>query len=146
MPGEPGADPGAALVGVGVPQVASGSGAGFAVRGEVIERTGVDTFHIEQGSFTTCRCPPESERAPWEIDVTIDGADCGWLGLGPVAGAILPPVNAAAEGDRMLVIGVRRPGTADARVAGLRLRYESGGVVFESVLNWYLVLREPGTE
>lgn len=32
MPGEPGADPGAALVGVGVAQVASGSGAGFAVR------------------------------------------------------------------------------------------------------------------
>jgi hypothetical protein len=46
----------------------------------------------------------------------------------------------------MLVIGVRRPGPADARVAGLRLRYESGGVIFESVLNWYLVLRGPGTE
>jgi LPS-assembly protein len=38
---------------------------GFAVRGEVIERTGVDTFRIEQGRFTTCRCPPESSRAPW---------------------------------------------------------------------------------
>ncbi len=55
---------------------------GFAVRGEVIERTGVDTFRIEQGSFTTCRCPPESERRPWEIDVEDANLELGGYAVG----------------------------------------------------------------
>jgi len=55
---------------------------GFAVRGEVIERTGVDTFHIEQGSFTTCRCPPEAERRPWEIDVAEADLELGGYAVG----------------------------------------------------------------
>jgi len=42
---------------------------GFSVRGDVIRRTGVDVFDVENGSFTTCRCPPESQRRPWEIEV-----------------------------------------------------------------------------
>ncbi|MGH7290360.1 MAG: LPS-assembly protein LptD, partial [Myxococcota bacterium] len=42
---------------------------GFSVTGEVIQRTGVDTFKIENGNFTTCRCPPENSRRPWEIEV-----------------------------------------------------------------------------
>jgi lipopolysaccharide assembly outer membrane protein LptD (OstA) len=55
---------------------------GFAVRGEVIERTGVDTFRIEQGSFTTCRCPPETERHPWEIDVKDADLELGGYAVG----------------------------------------------------------------
>jgi lipopolysaccharide assembly outer membrane protein LptD (OstA) len=55
---------------------------GFAVRGDIIERTGVDTFHIEQGSFTTCRCPPESERRPWEIDVKDADLELGGYAVG----------------------------------------------------------------
>ena len=55
---------------------------GFAVRGEVIERTGVDTFHIEDGSFTTCHCPPESGRRPWEIDVEDADLELGGYAVG----------------------------------------------------------------
>ncbi len=55
---------------------------GFAVRGEVIERTGVDTFRVEQGSFTTCRCPPGSERRPWEIDVEDADLELGGYAVG----------------------------------------------------------------
>ena len=50
---------------------------GFQVRGEVIERTGVDTFQIERGNFTTCRCPPESERRPWEIETKDASVEIG---------------------------------------------------------------------
>ena len=55
---------------------------GFVVSGDVIERTGVDTFHIEQGRFTTCRCPPESERRPWEIDVEDADLEVGGYAVG----------------------------------------------------------------
>ncbi|MEX2205152.1 MAG: LPS assembly protein LptD [Myxococcota bacterium] len=55
---------------------------GFAVRGEVIERTGVDTFRVEQGSFTTCRCPPESKRRPWEIEVEDADLELGGYAVG----------------------------------------------------------------
>ena len=41
---------------------------GLAVRGEVIERTGVDTYRIENGNFSSCRCSPDKERRPWEIE------------------------------------------------------------------------------
>jgi hypothetical protein len=47
---------------------------GFIVNGEVIERTGVDTFEIERGNFTTCRCPPEDERRPFAW-VSLDPGD-----------------------------------------------------------------------
>jgi lipopolysaccharide assembly outer membrane protein LptD (OstA) len=55
---------------------------GFAVSGEVIERTGVDTFRVEQGSFTTCRCPPGSERKPWEIEVEDANLEVGGYAIG----------------------------------------------------------------
>ncbi len=55
---------------------------GFAVRGEVIERTGVDTFHIEQGTFTTCRCPPEGGRRPWEIEIADANLELGGYAIG----------------------------------------------------------------
>jgi LPS-assembly protein len=50
---------------------------GFLVNGEVIERTGVDTFQIERGNFTTCRCPPDTERRPWEIDAKEASVEVG---------------------------------------------------------------------
>ena len=55
---------------------------GFAVRGDVIERTGIDTFHIERGSFTTCRCPPEAGRRPWEIEVEDANLELGGYAVG----------------------------------------------------------------
>jgi lipopolysaccharide assembly outer membrane protein LptD (OstA) len=55
---------------------------GFAVRGDVIRRTGVDTYEVENGSFTTCRCPPESERRPWEIEVEDASVELGGYAVG----------------------------------------------------------------
>ncbi|HXX47324.1 MAG TPA: LPS assembly protein LptD [Myxococcota bacterium] len=40
---------------------------GVSVRGEVIERTGVDTYHIENANFSSCHCSPDKERRPWEV-------------------------------------------------------------------------------
>ncbi len=50
---------------------------GFAVRGEVIQRTGVDTFQIEGGTFSTCRCPPETARRPWELETKDASVEVG---------------------------------------------------------------------
>jgi len=50
---------------------------GLAVRGDVIERTGVDTFQIERGTFTTCRCPPETTRRPWELETKDASVEVG---------------------------------------------------------------------
>ncbi len=55
---------------------------GFLVNGEVIERTGVDTFQIERGNFTTCRCPPDAERRPWEIDAKEASVEVGGYAVG----------------------------------------------------------------
>ncbi|HTO05998.1 MAG TPA: LPS assembly protein LptD [Myxococcota bacterium] len=41
---------------------------GVQVRGDTISRTGVDTYEIERGNFTTCRCPPDETHRPWEIE------------------------------------------------------------------------------
>jgi lipopolysaccharide assembly outer membrane protein LptD (OstA) len=41
---------------------------GFVVQGRVLERTGDETYRVEEGTFTTCRCPPGSKRRPFEID------------------------------------------------------------------------------
>src|SRR5262245_14892254 len=55
---------------------------GFIVHGEVIERTGVDTFEVERGDFTTCRCPPETERKPWEIEAKEANIEVGGYAVG----------------------------------------------------------------
>lgn len=55
---------------------------GFAVRGETIKRTGVDTFEIEKGSFSTCRCPPDATRRPWEIEVADADLELGGYAVG----------------------------------------------------------------
>jgi lipopolysaccharide assembly outer membrane protein LptD (OstA) len=41
---------------------------GFLVEAGAVRKTGRDTFEVERGNFTTCRCPP-GERRPWELDV-----------------------------------------------------------------------------
>jgi lipopolysaccharide assembly outer membrane protein LptD (OstA) len=55
---------------------------GFAVTGEVIQRTGVDTFEIENGTFTTCRCPPGGGRRPWEIEAKDANLEIGGYAVG----------------------------------------------------------------
>ena len=46
----------------------------FIVEGQQIRKTGLNTHHIEDGTFTTCRCPKEPNHGgpghcrPWEID------------------------------------------------------------------------------
>jgi hypothetical protein len=52
------------------------------VNGEVIERTGVDTFQVERGNFTTCRCPPDTERRPWEIEAREASVEVGGYAVG----------------------------------------------------------------
>jgi hypothetical protein len=54
---------------------------GFTVRGEVIERTGVDTFKIERGNFSTCRCAPGTERRPWELEAKDASVEVGGYGV-----------------------------------------------------------------
>jgi lipopolysaccharide assembly outer membrane protein LptD (OstA) len=44
------------------------AGPGFQVRGERVQRKGVNTYSIENGTFTACRCPPGTERTPWQIE------------------------------------------------------------------------------
>ena len=51
---------------------------GVSIEGESLRRTGVNTFEVENGRFTTCRCVPDTQRRPWEIqvedaDVTVGG-------------------------------------------------------------------------
>lgn len=46
---------------------------GFAVSGDSLERTGASTYRVHNGTFTTCRCPPDRGRRPWEVE--IDQAD-----------------------------------------------------------------------
>ncbi len=51
---------------------------GFTVRAETLRKTGEATYSIDHGVFTTCHCPPGSERVPWEVetaraDVEVDG-------------------------------------------------------------------------
>src|SRR5262245_46301034 len=43
-------------------------GPGLQVRGERVQRTGVNTYSIENANFTTCRCPPGKKQRPWELD------------------------------------------------------------------------------
>jgi lipopolysaccharide assembly outer membrane protein LptD (OstA) len=42
---------------------------GVSIEGESIRRTGVNTYQVENGQFTTCRCVPDTQRRPWEIEV-----------------------------------------------------------------------------
>jgi LPS-assembly protein len=51
---------------------------GYYIRAGLLEKTGQDTYHIEQGSFTTCLCPSPDDRLPWEVraqegEITLGG-------------------------------------------------------------------------
>ncbi|NRA04426.1 MAG: LPS-assembly protein LptD [Myxococcales bacterium] len=51
---------------------------GFRVSGEVLQKTGPQTYQVERASFTTCRCQDPDERAPWSIeaeraDIEVEG-------------------------------------------------------------------------
>ncbi|MEW6439704.1 MAG: LPS assembly protein LptD [bacterium] len=51
---------------------------GYHIEGEYLEKTGPDTYLLEDGSFTTCRCPSPEDRLPWVLkarkaEVTIGG-------------------------------------------------------------------------
>lgn len=50
---------------------------GFVGRGSTIRKTGEASYRIERGNFTTCRCPPGSERRPWEVEVGSADVDVG---------------------------------------------------------------------
>ncbi len=41
---------------------------GFVVRAETLRKTGETTYSVERGNFTTCRCPPDQDTRPWEVD------------------------------------------------------------------------------
>jgi lipopolysaccharide assembly outer membrane protein LptD (OstA) len=48
------------------------------VEGNPIHKTGTNTYRVEDGTFTTCRCPPGSKCRPWQIqsqetDVRVGG-------------------------------------------------------------------------
>jgi LPS-assembly protein len=41
---------------------------GFIVRASQLTRTGTDTYDVSDASFTTCRCPDDEAREPWQIE------------------------------------------------------------------------------
>jgi lipopolysaccharide assembly outer membrane protein LptD (OstA) len=50
---------------------------GFRVRAQAIEKLTEETYRVDEGAFTTCRCPP-GERLPFEVetgdaDITVGG-------------------------------------------------------------------------
>ena len=41
---------------------------GFVVEGQPLQKTGTNTYHMEEAVFTTCRCAPGSGCRPWTIE------------------------------------------------------------------------------
>ncbi len=51
---------------------------GYRIEGAQLEKTGPDTYFLQEGSFTTCLCPSEEDRVPWMVragkaEVTVGG-------------------------------------------------------------------------
>ncbi len=51
---------------------------GYTIRAGLLEKTGPDTYTVEEGAFTTCRCPSPDDRLPWEMrarkgEITLGG-------------------------------------------------------------------------
>ena len=40
---------------------------GYHIRAAHMEKTGTDTYQMEDGDFTTCRCESPDDRLPWEL-------------------------------------------------------------------------------
>ena len=53
---------------------------GFQMRGSAIARTGDETYHFEDGVFTTCICPDPEERKPWQIEAGEADLEIGGYG------------------------------------------------------------------
>lgn len=53
---------------------------GFQMRGSAIARTGEETYHFEDGVFTTCICPDPEERKPWQIEAGQADLEVGGYG------------------------------------------------------------------
>jgi LPS-assembly protein len=43
---------------------------GFLITGDELEKIGDQSYRVERGIFTTCRCPPGSSPRPWDIRAT----------------------------------------------------------------------------
>ncbi|MEE9279997.1 MAG: hypothetical protein V3V67_07460, partial [Myxococcota bacterium] len=57
---------------------------GFIVEGDSIQRTDLNRYRIEHGTFTACRCPPragDDERLPWEVEVREADVEIGGYGV-----------------------------------------------------------------
>lgn len=51
---------------------------GYHIEGAQLEKTGPDTYFLQEGTFTTCLCPSEEDRVPWMVragkaEVTVGG-------------------------------------------------------------------------
>ncbi len=51
---------------------------GYFIRADLLEKTGQDTYAVEDGTFTTCDCPSPEARVPWEMraregEITLGG-------------------------------------------------------------------------
>jgi LPS-assembly protein len=51
---------------------------GYYIVADFLEKTGQDTYSVEDGTFTTCRCPSPDDRIPWEMraregEITLGG-------------------------------------------------------------------------
>jgi LPS-assembly protein len=51
---------------------------GYYIRADLLAKTGRDTYVVENGTFTTCRCPSPDDRVPWEMraregEITLGG-------------------------------------------------------------------------
>jgi len=51
---------------------------GFRMQGEEVRRTGDETYEVDDGLFTTCRCPDPDDRDPWALtagraDIDVEG-------------------------------------------------------------------------
>ena len=56
------------LVALATDAILDAGSPGFVVAGDPIHKTGTNTYHIEDGTFTTCRCPPDTKCLPWQIE------------------------------------------------------------------------------
>ncbi len=79
----------------------------YRIQGDRIEKTGPDTYHIDQGTFTTCDdCPPDWKFSGRDITLNEDGSGTAWHAVGyvrdvPVAYSpyiAFPPRNKRTSG------------------------------------------------
>ena len=57
----------------------TGSG-GFVVAGDVLRRRSEVDYRVEDGGFTSCRCPEEDDRLPWRVETGKADVELGGYG------------------------------------------------------------------